>query len=109
MVTQYMGICVSHGQFMLWVHITRMFFLRATGAHFTKEILCKKSLSVNDIFKQGFYSLLPLLAANQKQFLKIHVYTLWPSDATWRHGSGSTLAQVMACCLTTPSHCLNQC
>ena len=35
--------------------------------------------------------------------------TLWPSDAIWRHRSGSTLAQVMACCLTAPSHYLNQC
>ena len=37
------------------------------------------------------------------------VYTLWPSDAIWRQRSGSTLAQVMACCLTAPSHYLNQC
>ena len=35
--------------------------------------------------------------------------SLWPSDAIWRHRSGSTLAQVMACCLTAPSHYLNQC
>ena len=35
--------------------------------------------------------------------------TLWPSDTIWRHRSGSTLAQVMACCLTAPSHYLNQC
>ena len=34
---------------------------------------------------------------------------LWPSDSAWRHKSGSTLAQVMACCLTAPSHYLNQC
>ena len=26
----------------------------------------------------------------------------------WQHRSGSTLAQVMACCLTAPSHYLNQ-
>ena len=32
----------------------------------------------------------------------------WPSDAIQRHGSGSTLAQVMACCLTAPSHYQNQ-
>ena len=32
-----------------------------------------------------------------------------PSDAIWRQRSGSTLAQVMACCLTAPSHYLNQC
>ena len=37
------------------------------------------------------------------------VNSLWPSDAIWWHGSGSTLAQVMACCLTAPSHYLNQC
>ena len=35
--------------------------------------------------------------------------SLWPSDAIWRQRSGSTLAQVMACCLTAPSHYLNQC
>ena len=33
----------------------------------------------------------------------------WPGDATWRRGTRSTLAQVMACCLTAPSHYLNQC
>ena len=31
------------------------------------------------------------------------------SDAIWWHRAGSTLAQVMACCLTAPSHYLNQC
>ena len=35
--------------------------------------------------------------------------TLWPSDAIWQHRSGSTMIQVMACCLTAPSHYLNQC
>ena len=34
---------------------------------------------------------------------------LGPSDAIWRHRFGSTLAQVMACCLMAPSHYLNQC
>ena len=38
-----------------------------------------------------------------------HVFnSLRPSDAIWRHRSGSTLAQVMACCLTAPSHYPNQ-
>ena len=32
-----------------------------------------------------------------------------PSDAIWWQRSGSTLAQVMACCLMAPSHYLNQC
>ena len=37
------------------------------------------------------------------------IKSLWPSDTIWRHRSWSTLAQVMACCLTAPSHYLNQC
>ena len=35
--------------------------------------------------------------------------SLWPSDARWWQRSGSTMAHVMACCLTAPSHYLNQC
>ena len=34
--------------------------------------------------------------------------SLWPSDVIWRPQSGSVLAEVMACCLTSPSHYLNQ-
>ena len=30
-------------------------------------------------------------------------------DAIWHQGSRSTLVQVMACCLTAPSHYLNHC
>ena len=37
------------------------------------------------------------------------VDTSWSRDAIWRHRSGSPLVQVMACCLTAPSHYLNQC
>ena len=37
------------------------------------------------------------------------VNSLRPSDAVWRQWSWTTLAQVMACCLTAPSHYLNQC
>ena len=36
------------------------------------------------------------------------INSLWPSDAILRHISGSTLAQVMAGCMTAPNHCLNQ-
>ena len=44
-------------------------------------------------------------------------YKYWPlelnslgaNDAIWRQRSGSILTQVMACCLTAPSHYLNQC
>ena len=36
-------------------------------------------------------------------------YCIVVFDATWQHRSGSILALVMACCLTAPSHYLNQC
>ena len=42
----------------------------------------------------------------------LHFATLssvWPSDTVWRHRSRSKFAQVMACCLTAPSHYLDQC
>ena len=39
----------------------------------------------------------------------VFVNSLGPSDAIWRWRSWSTLVQVMACCLTAPSHYLNQC
>ena len=42
-------------------------------------------------------------------FLLKWINSLWPGDTIWRHGTRSTLAQVMACCLTAPSHYLNQC
>ena len=38
-----------------------------------------------------------------------YVNSFCPRDAIWQHRSGSTLAQVMACCLTAPSRYLNQC
>ena len=34
-----------------------------------------------------------------------YINSCWPSD--WRHQTRSTLVQVMACCLTTPSHYLD--
>ena len=39
----------------------------------------------------------------------VPINSLWPIDAIWRQGCGSALAQVMAFCLTSPSHYLNQC
>ena len=38
----------------------------------------------------------------------LFVNSLRPSDAIWWQRTGSTLDHVMACCLTAPSHYLNQ-
>ena len=45
----------------------------------------------------------------KKKVTAIYLNSLWPSNATWRHRSESTFAQLMTCCLMTPSHYLNQC
>ena len=47
----------------------------------------------------------------KKRFWRAVVSTnlLWHSDAIWRHISGSTLAQIIVCCLTTPINYLYQC
>ena len=37
------------------------------------------------------------------------VNSLWLIDVIWQHRFGSTLTQVMACCLMAPSHYLIQC
>ena len=41
--------------------------------------------------------------------LDVFVNSLGPSDAIWHWRQWSALVQVMACCLTAPSHYLNQC
>ena len=73
--------------------------------HYSEGIIIRKSEDTkkenkieNCIFKTAFRS-------PRSQW----VNPLWPSDAIWQHRSGSTLAQVMARCLTAPSHYLNQC
>ena len=50
-----------------------------------------------------------LIHAVYNKFYYRSVASLWPSDVIWRQKSRSTLAQVMACCLTALSHYLNQC
>ena len=47
---------------------------------------------------------------NINAFIKVSaINSLWPSDAIWQSRSESTLAQVIVCCLSAPSHYLNQC
>ena len=81
----------SHGRHTHHVHgiVTRSFIIFVScwspGICFTYAIICILNL---------------VLLINS---------LLWPSDTIWRQRSGSTLAPVMACCLTAPSHYLNQC
>ena len=50
-----------------------------------------------------------IIIRNESRMVIPAVNSLRPSDAIWRQWSWTTLAQVMACCLTAPSHYLNQC
>ena len=56
---------------------------------------------VNIVYLKTFYT--------ERILIRKLINLLWPSDTIWRHRSGSTVAYVMAWCLTTPSHYLNQC
>ena len=62
-----------------------------------------------------------LVSMNKVQYSKFLWSTVWtcallpgiisplrPGDTMKWHRSGSTLVQAMACCLTSPSHCLNK-
>ena len=56
----------------------------------------------------------PLFWCTAKEAVKLRenrqrINSLWPSDTIWWHKYRSTLAQVMAWCLTAPSHYLNHC
>ena len=56
-----------------------------------------------------FYSLTLVRSHQITKLCDVSLSSLGPSDTIWRQKTGSTLAQVMACCLTAPSHYLNQC
>ena len=64
-----------------------------------------------DKLKVNWKSITRLSEKNNNNNVKrsaVRFNSLWPSDSIWWHSSGSTLAQVMACCLTAPSHYLSQ-
>ena len=44
-----------------------------------------------------------------KDWSLFYCNSLWHGDVTWSHRYGSTLAQIMACCLMALSHYQNQC
>ena len=48
------------------------------------------------------------LKSTQDKTVTDQFNSLWSRGAIWCHRSGSTLDQVMACCLAAPSHCLIQ-
>ena len=73
-----------------------------------------ENFSIGDIVKISFTEMgLTITCSNLLLYLPVANElinkSLGPSDAIWRHRSGPTSTQVMACCLTAPTHNLNQC
>ena len=72
---------------------------------------CVLHIIINIFFHSSYNNLLLMYydsVFHCRSFTTV-VNSLWPGDAMWWHKSGSTLAQVRACCLTAPSHYQNQC
>ena len=94
------SILVTHAVTLIWIsHMTMALMNIAITllVIITKIVICHNPYFM---FITNFYNTSPLC---------LRVFdSLWPSDAIWRQRSGSQLAQVMACCLTAPSHYLNQ-
>ena len=92
----------------------------ATGwSFYLGTLVCVKWLSLKDLLKYLMSKTWSSVYLQMEQcwqlslacFLHIPMVidSLWPSDVTWRHRFGSTLAEVMAWCLTAPSHYMNKC
>ena len=84
-------------------------WLKCQQPHVTISLVKKVVLKANYANIVGLYGLAHGQVIRCIAFLWDAINSLWPSDAIWSHVSGSTLAQVMACCLTAPSHYLNHC
>ena len=88
----------------LFHYLPALFFAKSLfRSPAVKDHLCRVPTLMCGHFIQG---LCTVMSHSIVQFTFLN--SLRPSDAIWRHRSGSTLAQVMACCLTAPSHYLNQ-
>ena len=100
----YCQSAVRH-QTIIWtnVDVSSMEFcgihLRTISQPVPKLLFCIRSLKINYTFT--------ITAATFPRGQWVN--SLWPSEVIWQKRSWSILAQVMACCLTAPSHCLNQC
>ena len=82
--------------------------LNSRVTHWTGPRLALNQSRVNSVITRNSWNhIVVLVGIGLLQSLGVN--SLWPSDARWWQRSGSTLAQVMAWCLTAPSHYLNQC
>ena len=92
-------------------HFTEVLLHAAFGSHaqvLKYEIWCLRI----ELSRKGEFTFLRPEQSDSlvgRWHIHMNVNSLRPSDTIWRQRSGSTLVQVMACCLTAPSHYLNHC
>ena len=108
-ISDYHMTCPTHTRFLWWPRWTLPLYTWSERDPTSYNVPRNKQLY---IYVRGQQCVRRnMIKSNDKSDIS-HSYclnSLKPSDAIWRPRSGSTLAQVMACCLTTPSHYLNQC
>ena len=108
-----------------WKIIKLMIIFLCNRNHHTenKNHILKQDIHVFDWPKHQviwfkYHTCIPIMLHDKMQRIKrnVHIYLLIstvmelrPGDDIWGHRSRSTLTQVMACCLTAPSHYLSQC
>ena len=99
-----------------WIYFVN--FFKGTISNLAKKKKIAIKVQILQLPSQPLWRYLSNNGINRWRGICIHSFytyllglhnSLGPSDAIWRQRSGSTLAEVMACCLTAPSHYLNQC
>ena len=95
------GLLMPYGDIDLGQHLLRQWLVARRHQAFTctNVDLSSKAFCGIHLWAQVLMNLIMCSEINP----------LWPGDAICQHGTRSTLVQVMACCLTAPSHYLNQC
>ena len=72
-------------------------------------ILADHWFTISSFNCYAVYTIISYITTIYWEYEPMFINSLWPSDTILWHRSGSTWVQVMACCLTAPSHYLNQC
>ena len=114
------GLSPSQRQAIIWSN-AGILSIEPQRTHVSEILIGTHTFLLKNACQKAVCKMVAILSRPQcvKQFLLNHSLklcsyhgkgcfnSLWPNDGIWRQRSGSTLAQVMACCLTVPSHYLN--
>ena len=89
-ISCYIGLCHTSTRLYTYMHRRTKCMQNQWGLN---SMCYTESLSHSELIQHLFITSINLL---------------WPSECRWYHRTWSTLVQVLTCCLTAPSHYLNQ-